>query len=99
MTTPRFKRSVRVEFTGANINPITNLRVAFEVDKNDGQQFNHALLTIWNLNSTSRAQIARPMPLDIDLRWQPIRTSAASSTCSVRCENASARTGGDILWA
>jgi len=99
MTTPRFNRSVRVEFTGANINPITNLRVAFEVDKNDGQQFNHALLTIWNLNATSRAQIARPMPLDIDLRFEMVTPIVSVRLFAGYGEKTSFLYGGDILWA
>ena len=33
-----FNRGVRVVFEGADIEPITDLRVVFDVDKSDGEQ-------------------------------------------------------------
>jgi hypothetical protein len=57
-----FDRSIRVEFSGVDIPKITDLRVAFEVDKNDGLQFNHGLITIYNMSANNRFKIARAHP-------------------------------------
>jgi hypothetical protein len=57
-----FDRSIRVEFSGVDIPPVTDLRVAFEVDKNDGLQFNHGLITIYNMQEKNRFKIARAHP-------------------------------------
>lgn len=62
-----FDRSIRLEFEGVDIEPITDLRVAFEIDKNDGLQFNHGLVTIYNLPAVTRKKIARPHPLDFPM--------------------------------
>jgi hypothetical protein len=67
MTTPRFNRAVKVEFLETDITPVTGLRVAFDVDKTDGIRFNHADISIWNMNQTSRAKIATAIPMGPDL--------------------------------
>lgn len=67
-----FYRAVRVEFENANVDPVTDLRVVFDVEKSDGQTLNHATILIYNLNATSRAALARPMPLRDDWRYQVI---------------------------
>jgi hypothetical protein len=58
-----FDRSIRVEFSGVDIKQVTEKRIAFEVDKNDGLQFNHGLITIDNMPEKDRFKIARPHPL------------------------------------
>lgn len=62
-----FDRSIRIEFDNVDIRPIEKLRVAFEIDKNDGLQFNHGAITIYNLSLTTRSKIARPHPLGFPL--------------------------------
>lgn len=62
-----FDRSIRVEFEGVDIPPITDLRVAFEIDKNDGLQFNHAFITITNMPDKNRNKIARAHPLNFPM--------------------------------
>lgn len=64
---PSFRRRIQVAFAGIGIDPITDLRVAFEADKLDGQQVNHALIWIYNLSPGARALLARPYPLDARL--------------------------------
>jgi len=54
-----FNRNVEVTFEGADINPVTKLRVAFDVSKQDGVQFNVGTIRIYNLNSSSRGALAR----------------------------------------
>lgn len=73
---PKFNRAVRVDFlssaadpVGDVIEPITDLRVSFDVDKADGIQMNHATLVIYNMSPNDRAAISRPMPLRFDLRY------------------------------
>lgn len=59
-----FKRAVRVVFQGIDIDPITDLRVSFSVDKSDGEHLNHGVITIYNLNPSSRAALSNARPLD-----------------------------------
>ena len=63
-----FKRSIRVEFEGIDIKPITKLRVAFEVEKSDGLQFNHGMVTIFNMLPSNRSKISRPFPLGFPMK-------------------------------
>ncbi len=58
-----FDRSIRIEFSGVDIAPIENLKMTFDIDKNDGNQFNHGLVTITNLPEATRNKIARAHPL------------------------------------
>lgn len=58
-----FGRSIRIEFQGVDIPDVEKLRVVFEVDKNNGLQFNHANIIIFNMLPVNRAKIARPYPL------------------------------------
>lgn len=58
-----FDRSARIEFEGVDIKDIEDLRIVFDVDKNDGLQFNHGNIVIYNLSRENRAKIARPYPL------------------------------------
>lgn len=58
-----FDRSIRVEFSGVEIAPVTDLRIAFKIEKNDGLQFNHGTITIYNLSDATRRKVARPHPL------------------------------------
>lgn len=54
-----FNRSFEISFKGADISPVIKLRVAFDVDKQDGEQFNAGVIRIYNLNSSSRSALAR----------------------------------------
>jgi hypothetical protein len=63
MTTPRYKRVIRVEFVGIDVLPVTDLRVAFKVDQGTDERFYHCSLKIWNLSANNRAKITRAMPL------------------------------------
>ena len=57
-----FNRGIRVEFEGANVEPITDLRIAFNASKSDGTKLNKLELTIYNMKPASREAIliARP---------------------------------------
>lgn len=57
-----YKRGIRIEFEGADIAPIIDLRVSFDVSKSGGEGLNKGIITIYNLRPTSRAAllIARP---------------------------------------
>jgi len=65
--TKMFNRSAQVSFAGVSIQPITDLRIAFEVDKTDGMQFNHGMIEIYNLNQEARAKLAKPIHPDLPL--------------------------------
>ena len=54
-----FNRNIEVSFQGVDITPITKLRISFEVDKQDGEQFNNGKIRIYNLNASSRASLAK----------------------------------------
>jgi len=49
-----YKRAIRLEFEGADIDPITDLRIAFDVSKADGGAFNKGKIFIYNLRPSSR---------------------------------------------
>ena len=66
-----FKRKATVSFENININPITDLRVLFEVDKDDGFQLNHAVIKIYNLSPDARFEISKPFPIGYPL-FEPI---------------------------
>jgi len=55
----QFNRNIEVSFEGADINPVTKLRIAFDVSKQDGVQFNVGTIRIYNLNPSSRGTLAR----------------------------------------
>lgn len=57
--TPLFNRNVEVSFKGVDILPVSRLRVAFDVSKQDGEQFNNGIIRIYNLNSSSRSALAK----------------------------------------
>lgn len=52
-----FKRGIRVEFDGADVDPIIDLRVAFDVSKSSGETMNKGNITIYNLKPSSRAAL------------------------------------------
>jgi len=58
--TTQFNRNVEVSFKGDGIDilPVSKLRVAFDVAKQDGEQFNTGAIRIYNLNSSSRGSLA-----------------------------------------
>lgn len=58
-----FKRSAQVSFGGVSVPTVTDLRVIFEVDKSGGEHLNRANIEIYNLSTTSRAQLAKPFNL------------------------------------
>lgn len=57
-----YKRGIRIEFEGADIAPIIDLRVTFDVSKSGGEGLNKGIITIYNLRPAARAAllIARP---------------------------------------
>lgn len=61
MTT--FDRVAEVSFAGVGIEPVTDLRIQFAVEKHDGVQLNFAEIIIFNLSVTTRNALARPRPL------------------------------------
>lgn len=67
-----FNRNVEVTFEGADINPVTKLRVAFDVEKQDGEQFNTGTIRIYNLNSVSRGSIAKVIHNELTPWAEPI---------------------------
>jgi len=68
-----FGRVAQVSFAGVSIQPITDLRIVFAVDKHDGQELNRAIIRIYNLNATARSQLAKPFPLGYALVEPVIR--------------------------
>jgi len=64
-----FNRTARIEFDDKveTIKVINDLRIQFEVDKNDGVSANHGVIHIFNLNPTSRRAIARTIPQGSEL--------------------------------
>lgn len=64
MTMALFDRQIKLEFEGVNIQPITDLRIKFHVDKNDSQNLNHGIITITNLEPRDRAALAYPFHSD-----------------------------------
>ena len=70
-----FNRAIRVVFEGVDIEPITDLRVAFNVDKSDGEQLNRGVITIYNLNPSSRASLSTARPLNTILVEPVIKRS------------------------
>lgn len=59
-----FNRNIEVSFKGVDINPITKLRVIFDVGKHDGENFNAGVIHIYNLNSSSRGALAKLISSD-----------------------------------
>lgn len=80
------------------LEPVTGARVAFEVDKNDAKQFNHAVITVYNLEPTARAFLARPMPLDVDLRFELTEPVVTARLLAGYENDLSQIYAGDILW-
>lgn len=66
-----FNRKAEISFENINIQPIKDLRIIFEIDKDDGVQLNHATIKIYNLSPINRAQIAKPHPIGFPL-FEPI---------------------------
>lgn len=95
----KFNRVCRVEFEGINVDPIENLRIKFELDKSDGQTLNHGLLWIYNLKPETRAAIARPMPLDVDLRYELTGKVITVKVFAGYEGDVPQIYSGDILWA
>lgn len=90
---------MRLEFTGINVAPVTDLRVAFDIDKHDGQQFNHAKIVVFNMGITSRAAVARPIPLDGDLRFDIARPVLGVRLFVGYQSQLVHVFSGDILWS
>lgn len=59
-----FDRKVRVSFDGISIPPVEKLRVAFQVDKDDGEHANRGTVRIYNLRASSRSALARAFPVE-----------------------------------
>jgi len=66
-----FERKAEVSFENINIQPVKDLRIIFEVDKDDGVKLNHATIKIYNLSPVNRAQIAKPYPIGYPL-FEPV---------------------------
>jgi hypothetical protein len=110
---PNFKRAVRLEVTagasspfatpsssGSAVAPITDLRVAFEVENNDGVNLNHAIISIYNLNPSDRAAFALPMPMGKDLRFLPLPGDSVSVRLFAGYEdNPEFIFEGDVKWS
>lgn len=59
-----FERAAEVSFDGIDLDPITDLRIQFSVEKHDGIQLNRAEIIIFNLSENVRNTLARPHHLD-----------------------------------
>lgn len=59
-----FDRVAQVSFAGVDLNPVTDLRIQFSIEKNDGIQFNSATIIIYNLPENTRNVLAKPHPLN-----------------------------------
>jgi hypothetical protein len=105
---PNFKRAARLEvvagasspFNGGAVAPITDLRIAFELDRNSGIYLNHGIISIYNMNPSDRAAFAIPMPMGGDWRF----VSQPGNSVSVRLfagyeDNPTYIFGGDVLWS
>jgi len=57
----QFNRNIELSFKGDGIKipPISKLRMSFDIDSQDGSQFYHGVVRIYNLKSSSRAALAR----------------------------------------
>lgn len=55
-----FDRVAEVSFRGVDINPVTDLRIQFALDKHDSIKFNSGRITIFNMSENDRNLIARP---------------------------------------
>jgi len=69
-----FNRGARIEFEGENIRDIEDLRIQFDVDKNDGETFNSGTIHVFNLNETTRKAAARTIPFGDEL-VKPIKVT------------------------
>ena len=58
-----FLRKCKLTFSDNSIDPIEDLRIAFEVEKNDGEKANHGMIIIYNLNQTHRNRLSKPLPI------------------------------------
>ena len=58
-----FDRVAQISFTGVDVNPVTDLRITFTIEKNDGDNFNKGSITIFNLPESARNKLARPYPI------------------------------------
>jgi len=66
-----FIRNIEVSFKGADINPISKLRVVFDVGKHDGESFNAGVIRIYNLNFSSRGALAKLISSEFDPDTKP----------------------------
>jgi hypothetical protein len=101
----KFKRAWRLEVNsiaadpaGDVIDPVTELRVVFDVDKADGQQMNHATILIYNMSPKARSALARPMPLGEDLRPRLIDSFMFVRLFAGYDDNPMHIYTGDVLW-
>lgn len=62
-----FNREAKLTFSGVSIPDVTDLRIAFQVDKADGVVFNHALIRVYNLRAHSRNALARTVPYEVPM--------------------------------
>lgn len=102
----KYRRALRLEFFNVVgdsveqlIDPVTDLRVAFDVDKTDGTQMNHATITVFNMSPSDRALIARPMPLSFDWRYAVLEPVVLVRLYAGYDDNPVHLYSGDILWA
>lgn len=66
-----FNRGIRIEFEGAEVEPITDLRVIFDASRSDGTKLNKLNLTIFNMKPASREAILIARPKD-NLSDEPV---------------------------
>lgn len=97
----KFGRVWRLEFVGDGIqvDPITQLRIAFEVEKRDGLKLDAALITVWNLSEPTRRAVARPERLDSALGFKVTSPLNKVRLAAGYESDTSQIFAGDILWA
>lgn len=73
-----FDRVAEVSFKGVDLNPVTDLRIQFSLEKNDTVKFNSGRITIFNLSENARNLLARPHHLSRPMA-EPVITVALSA--------------------
>jgi len=73
-----FDRVAEVAFKGVDLNPVTDLRIQFSLEKNDTVKFNSGRITILNLSSNARNLLARPHHLSRPMA-EPVITVSLSA--------------------
>lgn len=73
-----FDRVAEVSFKGVDLNPVTDLRIQFALEKHDSVKFNSGRITIFNLGENARNIIARPHHLSRPMA-EPVITVALTA--------------------